>query len=64
MTEDFGEVTEDVSGTQGPWKEVAPAIGSPVVWPWAAKLFSYLGGLGSATISKTGPLALSWELRC
>lgn len=52
---DFGEVTAEVSGTQGPRKEVAPAIGSAVVWPWAAKLSSYLGGLGSATIFKTWP---------
>lgn len=49
------EVTEEVSGTQEPWKEVAQAIGSPVAWLWASKLFSCPGDLGSATIFKTWP---------
>lgn len=61
---DFGEVTEEVSGTQGPWKEVPQAIGSPIVWLWAAKLLSYPGAPGSATIFKMWPLAQSWELHC
>lgn len=61
---DFGEVTEEVSGTQGPWKEVTQAIGSPVVWLCAAKLHSYPGAPGSATIFKMWPLAQSWELHC
>ena len=49
---DFGEVTEEVSGNLGSLKGSTQAVGSPIIWSWAARLFPDHWGPGSATISK------------